>query len=119
MGLSENEQEIWKQLESDLLAEPSISAIQKELAKSKAAPAKKLIIGVLLLVGGIVGLVAAVTTSNIWVGLAAFFIMIYGVNYAYEYLSQLATGNGKPKNKGFATAYDNLKNYKPRNNFWN
>jgi hypothetical protein len=119
MGLSENEQKIWKQLEDDLLAEPSISAVQKEIAKEQSAPTKRMIIGALLVGGGAIGLITASATTNIWVGLASFFIMIYGVNYAYEYLKQLATGKGTPKNKGFADAYENLKNYNPRNKYWN
>jgi predicted lipid-binding transport protein (Tim44 family) len=118
MGLSENEQEIWNQLETDLLLEPSINAAQKEIAKIESAPTRKLIIGVFLLLGGFIGLTAAVFSNNIWIGLVGFAIMIYGVNYAYEYLSQLAVGGNKPKNKGFSAAYDNLKNYKPRNNIW-
>lgn len=118
MSLSDKEKEIWNQLENELLAEKPIRKATEELKKESTRGPRHLVIGALLIVAGLIGLVLAAMNSLIVVGLAAFGIMIYGGNFAYDAILNLGN-NLNPKNSGFEKAFENLKNYKPRNDFFN
>jgi hypothetical protein len=117
-SLNENEKAIWDRLETELLAEEGIRKAEKSLSAASNGDPKKVVIGALLLVAGLIGLVISVINSSMIGGLAAFLGMLFGTTLTFDYLSKM-TLNSAPKNKGFSQAYENLKNYKPRNNFWN
>ena len=117
MSLSDKEKEIWAQLENELLAEKPIRKVTEELKKESTRGPRHLVIGTLLLLGGLVGLVLAVLNQVIIAGVAGFLIMLYGANFAYDAAMNLGS-NYTPKNNGFDKAFENLKNYKPRNDFF-
>lgn len=118
MSLSDKEKEIWEQLETELLAEKPIRKATADMKKESTRGPRHLVIGVMLLILGFIGLIAAVSSSMIIVGLAAFGILMYAANFIYDSFLKLSS-NFEPKRNGFEKALENLKNYKPRNDFFN
>lgn len=112
MSLNDKEKEIWDKLENELLAEDSIRKVDRQMGKAATGDPKKLVVGVLLLVAGIVGLIISVINQSIIAGVASFSAMLFGVMFAYDQLIKIGA-NMAPKNSGFNEAYQNLKKYNP------
>ncbi len=112
MPLNDKEKEIWEKLETELLAEESIRKADKDMGKAATMDAKKMVLGVVLVLTGMIGLIISVINQSMFAGIAAFGVMLYGGLFTYDNLSKL-NFDSVPKNTGFGQAYRNLKNYNP------
>lgn len=117
MSLSDKEKEIWTQLETELLAEKPIRKATADMKKEQSKGPRHLVMGALLLLVGLIGMVVSVFNVFLVGGLASFLVMLYGGNFTYDAFINMGK-NYNPKNTGFDQALNNLKNYKPRKDFF-
>lgn len=82
MPLSEHEQQLLEQMEQALYAEDPKFASQMQGAGARAAARRRLAVGVLGVIVGLVLVLAGVMWTTIWVGAAGFAIMVAAVAFA-------------------------------------
>lgn len=82
MPLSEHEQQLLAQMEQQLLAEDPKFASAMNGRKSVAR--RRMLVGALGVVLGLLLLILAVANQQIWLGVAAFLVMLGGAIYAFS-----------------------------------
>lgn len=85
MGLSDREQEVFAQIESQLISEDPKFASQMQMKTGGAQQrlsTRNIVLGVLTATAGIVILLTGVTIDAIWLGIVGFIIMASGIYLA-------------------------------------
>ncbi|WP_298252926.1 DUF3040 domain-containing protein [uncultured Arthrobacter sp.] len=82
MALSEHEQRLLDQLEQQLHADDPKFAHSMASDTRKAMSTRRLVIGSLITIAGILVLLAGITYQNIFIGVAGFLVMGAGVYFA-------------------------------------
>ncbi|WP_043446983.1 DUF3040 domain-containing protein [Arthrobacter sp. L77] len=98
MALSEHEQRLLDQLEQQLHADDPKFAHSMASDSRKSMSTRRLVIGSLITIAGILVLLAGIVWQNIFIGVAGFLIMGAGVYFATTKSKQVDTGQpiGKP-----------------------
>ncbi|TYC98551.1 DUF3040 domain-containing protein [Arthrobacter echini] len=98
MALSEHEQRLLDQLEQQLHADDPKFAHSMASDTRKAMSTRRLVIGSLITIAGILVLLAGITYQNIFIGVAGFLVMGAGVYFATTKSKQVEVTEpaGKP-----------------------
>jgi hypothetical protein len=98
MALSEHEQRLLDQLEQQLHADDPKFAHSMASDTRKSMSTRRLVIGSLITIAGILVLLAGIVYQNIFIGVVGFLIMGGGVYFATSKSRQVETGQpmGKP-----------------------
>ena len=108
MPLSDNEQKLLEQMERALYAEDPKFASAMRGAKGRRGAGRRLVLGGLAIILGLVLLVLGVSSKNILVGMLGFVFMLGGTAYAVSSQRRgpvgvvTATGGVKPPARGRA-----------------
>ncbi|KQN99780.1 MULTISPECIES: DUF3040 domain-containing protein [unclassified Arthrobacter] len=98
MALSEHEQRLLDQLEQQLHADDPKFAHSMASDTRKSMSTRRLVIGALITIAGILVLLAGIVNQNILIGVAGFLVMGGGVYFATTKSKQLDQGQpaGRP-----------------------
>ncbi|MHA7144112.1 DUF3040 domain-containing protein [Arthrobacter sp. TmT3-37] len=100
MALSEHEQRLLDQLEQQLHADDPKFAHSMASDTRKSMSTRRLVIGSLITIAGILVLLAGIVYQNIFIGVAGFLVMGAGVYFATTKSKQVEAGQpiGRPSN---------------------